>query len=899
MSNFYARIAETAERHAARPAIEILGEQGLTTVSYADLMAESTRVAGWLAAAAGIRRGDRVAILSANDARWVAAYLAVLRIGGVAVPLDTAYNTAQIRTIVQDSGARLLCTSDRLHETAAAALDGEGAGSVRLARLSSDRPDAGDEAPLSVVEASDPAVILYTSGTTADPKGVVLTHANLEAERTSALAVIHVTDADAVLGVLPLFHALAQMANLLLPLSAGSRVVFLETINSTSLLGALQSRPITVFACVPQFFYLIHQRVTAEVAKRGTVARVAFRALVAGNGWLRDTIGLNLGPRLFARVHQTLGARMRMLITGGSRFDPAIARDLYGLGLTLLNGYGLTETSGAATVMRPGDRFTTSVGMPLPGVEIRIDRRSDLDAADGDDAAGTGEVLIRGGIVMQGYFHRADATAAALRDGWLHTGDLGYVDSEGRLFITGRLKEVIVLSSGKNLYPEEIEAHYRRSSFIKEICVLGLTRSDQPSAERLHAEIVPDFDALRARGAVNVRELVRFEVEGLSVQLPAHKRILSFDISRDPLPRTTTGKLKRSEIDRQVRARALRATADAPTDQPAPMTDDDQRWIGDPLRAQAIDAIARHQQGPRPAPSASLELDLGLDSMERVELLTALEAAHGRRVSPEVRATIFTVRDLVDAVLGAEPVESGPARHHASWSTLLSDSPDAAMAADLARPTLLRALVLYAGIRSLATLSRLGVRWRVEGRQHLPTAGPALLCPNHQSFLDGFYLAASLPFSQFRQLFLVGAAEYFQTPITRWIAHVANIVPVDADANLVAAMKAAAVGLRLGKILMLFPEGERTIDGDIKPFRKGAAILASHLSAPLVPVGVSGLFAIWPRGRSLAWHLLRPWRRPVVTIAFAPPIRPAGDDYEAISTDLQQRVAAVARLEPR
>ena len=218
------------------------------------------------------------------------------------------------------------------------------------------------------------AVILYTSGTTADPKGVVLTHANLDAERGGAFAVVDVTETDAVLGVLPLFHALAQMANLLLPLSVGARVVFLDTVSSSTLLAALQSRGITIFACVPQFFYLIHQRVTAGRRPcRGARARTALRGLIAANVRLRDRHRVESRPRrLRARASRARASGCGCSSPAARKFDPAIGRDLYGLGFTILNAYGLTETSGGATIVRPGDRFTTSVGQPFPGVEIRI-----------------------------------------------------------------------------------------------------------------------------------------------------------------------------------------------------------------------------------------------------------------------------------------------------------------------------------------------------------------------------------------------------------------------------------------------------------------------------------------------------------------------------------------------
>jgi long-chain acyl-CoA synthetase len=216
------------------------------------------------------------------------------------------------------------------------------------------------------------AVMLYTSGTTGDPKGVVLTHGNLDAERAAAFAVVSVSETDALLGVLPLFHALAQMANLLLPLAVGARVVFLDTVSSSSLVGALGSRGITIFVCVPQFFYLIHQRVMAEVARKGALARGLLRTIIAANVWIRDRTGLNPARRLFGRIHRSVGPSMRFFVTGGSKFDLAIRRDLYGLGFTILNAYGSRRRQRAAHV-RPNDRLT--VRWPaVPGTDLRIQR---------------------------------------------------------------------------------------------------------------------------------------------------------------------------------------------------------------------------------------------------------------------------------------------------------------------------------------------------------------------------------------------------------------------------------------------------------------------------------------------------------------------------------------------
>jgi len=899
--NFASRINAVALERPDRAAVSLIGNDGsVRTTSYGEMDRTSSNLGAWLLDT-GLAPGDRVAILADNDARWIAAYLGVLRIGAVAVPLDTAYKPAQVKTVLDNSGARLLFTSLRYLDAARTAVDltGRGSDAPGLALLAGEAPGVADEQafnrprpapPIAAVSPDAAAVILYTSGTTADPKGVVLTHANLEAERSAAFQVVNVSASDVVLGVLPLFHALAQMANLLLPLAVGARVVFLETVSSSALVAALASERITIFACVPQFFYLIHQRITGEVARSGAIARSAVRLLVGANAWLRDHAHVNPGRRIFSRVHARLGPSMRLLVTGGSKFDPGIGHDLYGMGFTILNAYGLTETSGGATVVRPGDRFTSSVGQPFPGVEVRIAPR---DAA-ADDPADDGEVLIRGPIVMREYFNRPDATAETLRDGWLHTGDLGRLDGEGRLYITGRKKEIIVLSSGKNLYPEEIEAHYRKSDFIKELCVLGLSRPGEPAAERLHAVVVPDEQVMREKGIVNLRELMRFEIEGLSVQLPAHKRILSYDISIEPLPRTTTGKIRRHEIERRLRDRAAAAMqADD-----APLSEEDRAWAADPDSREALAAIARRLERDTVRPGANLELDLGLDSMERVELLTLLERRAGTRVAPDVRATIFTVRQLVDAVRAAAPVSGGAtgqadaeAPAELAWDTLLGTPADPVLVAALGRSKLITAAVLFAGVRIFGLFARVLLRYRTSGVEHLPAEGPFIISPNHQSYLDGFFLAAALPFRTVRHLFFVGAAEYFESRFMRWVASTLNIVPVDPDANLVRAMQAGAAGLRLKKVLILFPEGERSIDGELKKFRKGAAILSAHLDAPIVPVAMDGVYDLWPRGRSFSWRGLLPWRATPVTLRFGPPVRASRGDYTAGTDALRRSVA--------
>ncbi len=743
-----------------------------------------------------------------------------------------------------------------------------------------------------------PAVILYTSGTTSDPKGVVLTHANLLAERDAAFAVVDVNEHDAVLGVLPLFHSLAQLANLLLPFAVGARVVYLESVNSTELMRGLAQRDITLFCCVPQFFYLIHQRITGEVKKAGWLTGMMFGALKAVCFRLRR-LGLNLGPIAFKKVHQVMGGRIRLFITGGSKFDPAIGRDLYAMGFSIIQAYGLTETSGAATISTPDDAHEDTVGRPLPGVEVKIlPAESGHDPSTGsghDPSTGSGhdgEIAIRGPIVMKGYFNRPDATDAVMKDGWFLTGDLGRVDAQGRVTITGRKKEMIILASGKNIYPEEIEAHYRQSAYVKEMCVLGLSGPEHPTTERLHAVVVPDTELLRERKMVNAGDILRFEMEGLAVGLPAHKRVLGYDVWFEPLPRTTTGKVKRHEVERLLKSRHVAASAEGE----ALLPPGDQAWLDEPHAAAAAAVIAARLKGAaRVAPDANLELNLGLDSMERVELLTELEQRFQVQVPKDEAHEIFTVRQLVEAVRpGHGPQMTQMTQKDGgideSWAVLLRDLPpdtDPVLGGLLERK--------WFWLPALFVVSRL-LRpvlgpVRATGLDALPKDGAFIISPNHQSYLDPFVVCSVLPFRTFKQLFFVGAVEYFETPLTRWVARTVNCVPVDPDSNLVPAMKAGAFGLAHGKVLMLFPEGERSIDGTVKKFKKGSPILARHLGVPIVPVALKGVYELWPRNRPLNWGLLGPWSRNRMTVTFGEPMHFADDEsYADAAGRLRARV---------
>jgi long-chain acyl-CoA synthetase len=815
--------------------------------------------------------------------------LGIVASGNTAVPLDTAFTTYQVRKLLEDCGATLFFADERCFAVAQEAIAGL---PIQLATL--EAPHEGLPYVVEMVLAAQPgfvpvsvqpddvAAIIYTSGTTSDPKGVMLTDGNLTAELECIRKFVHVGPGDGFLGVLPLFHVLAQMVNIYLPLGNGGQVVFLDSLNTQELMLALRERGITIFCCVPQFFYLIHERIFGEVSKKGRVAEKIFRVMLKLSA-TSQKLGFNLGKKVFfKKVHAQLGPNLRFFVTGGSRFDAQIGRDIEALGFQMLQAFGMTETTSGCFCTPLDANVMGSIGPPLPGLQAKL-----VDTKVDENGHLVGEIALAGPTIMKGYYNRPEATAEVLKDGWLYTGDLGYVDDGGNYFITGRAKDVIVLSSGKNIYPEEIESYYLRSPWIKELCVLGLEsrKPGEPLSERLHGVIVPNFDVLRERKIVNIREVIRYDVESISATLPATKRILSYDIWQDDLPRTTTRKLRRNQIEKKLLAMYASGNVEEITSKEREFSDADHVWLADPDVQRALTIIAAGKERQKPIhPDDSLELDLGLDSMERVELLTDLTHKMGAEVEDSAASEVYTVRELVDVVCK----NMGKASRQAQgWNTVFEGETTDPEVLAITRERPVVAFTWWLCGKGVKWASHVFFKLRVEGMENLPE-GPYVMCPNHSSYLDAPILTAALPWKAFQNAFYVGTSEIFGVGSMRKLAQFLHLVPVDPDANLVPAMRAGAYGLRAGKILVMYPEGERSIEGPPKKFKKGAAILSRHLNVPIIPVAEYGFHECWPRGKGFqGFHPLR--------IRVGKPIYPDMNEkpelaYERLTEELRNQV---------
>jgi len=418
-------------------------------------------------------------------------------------------------------------------------------------------------------------------------------------------------------------------------------------------------------------------------------------------------------------------------------------------------------------------------------------------------------------------------------------------------------------------------------------------RPGDPGSERLHAVIVPNFDVLKQRKIVNAKEVIRFDIEGVSAQLPSTKRIGSYEIWQHSLPRTTTRKLKRFAIERLVKNRTNEQQPEAFSAEKA-LVPEDQAWLEQPDVQHAIAVIreASHQHPQSIHPSDNLELELGLDSMQRVELLVSLEHLLGVHVDESRLAEVYTVRDLVNLLHGAAKDTASPQQRVIGWDALLKEQPREPEVLELAQPKRIDEAFWYVLTRMVAMLAMDLFDLHVTGLDKLPQRGPFLLCSNHQSYIDGVIMSSVLPWQVFRDIFFVGTSEHFGSGFLRVLARWLRIMLVDPDANLIPAMRAGAFGLGHGRVLILYPEGERSIDGPPKKFKKGAAILSIHTQVPIVPVAIEGFHEAWPRGK--------PFQKfASLQIRFGDPINPPPElqaseaAYDTLTEELRNRVVTM------
>ncbi|MFU8857650.1 MAG: AMP-binding protein [Deferrisomatales bacterium] len=839
-----------AERGDA-PAVVQMRPEGPDGTSFVELGRRARRCASGLRGQ-GLRAGDRVVLWAESSPAWIAASLAVIRAGGVVTPLDVQLGREALVRILEDSEPRYLLTTARRSERL------EEIGNPLPPVLFLDRPpEAGKSVwelpetgePLPRVGEEDPAALFYTSGTTGPPKGVPLTHGNLVFQLNRVAETGLALPEDRFLVPLPFHHVYPFSLGMLLPLAQGLPIVLPQALTGPEIVRAAREAEATVLLGVPRLHRALSDAMEARLARAGVPARLLFRLARRTCGAARRRLGVNAGRFVLAPVRRRIGPRLRVLASGGGPLDPDLAADLEALGWDIAIGYGLTETAPLLTVNPPGSGRHRTVGRPLPGVELRIDRSA---ATGGSKEDGRGEILARAPSVFSGYRNLPDETREAFtEDGWFRTGDLGEWEEGGFLRILGRVSTRIVTESGENVQPEEVEEAYEASPVLREVGVLE-------EEGRLVGLVMPDPGA--AEGGRDPREdAVRRAVSDRSEALPSHQRLTAYALTDRPLPCTRLGKIRRHRLAERYRS-ARAGEEDREGRQPVPVEEmgGEDRWLlEDPAARAAWDLLTERYPDRGLTPDAHLAFDLGVDSLEWVALSVELEERTGVQWDEEAIASFETVRDLLQSAAegreaggsgrGSRPLEEpeeflGEAQRlwlepPGPWSRALGCAAHGAVRAGM----------------------RIGFRLRVEGREHVPSRGAFVIAPNHLSFLDPFALAAALDRPTLERTYWAGwTGIAFRNAAVRLLSRLARVVPVDPHRAAASSLASGAAVLRRDRSLVWFPEGTRSKTGELQDFRPGIGLLLEHYPVPVIPAHLDGSWEAMPPGRFLP--RLRPIR---------------------------------------
>ena len=827
----------------------------------------------------GLEPGSRVALFAPNQPEWIIVCLGLIYARAVPVPLDMQMGGADLKAVVRNAGPTWSYTTTnlarRLEET------GEKLNFILLDGETEERPNwrrylADSDGGLPAPAPDDLAVLFYTSGTSGNPKGVPLSHANIASNLNALLGLNIIRPDDRILLPLPLHHVYPFTIGMLAPLAAGVPMILPHALTGGEFLRAMHEGDATTVVGVPRLYSSFFQAIHSKITQQGSIASAVFHRLLAVSTGMRRKLGLRVGDYVFAPLRRRIAPRLRLLASGGSAMDPELAWQLEGLGWQLASGYGLTETAPLLTFNTPGKEKIGSAGRAIPGVKLRI--------AEPESGNQFGEVLARGPNVFSGYWRMPEKNDEAFTpEGYFRTGDLGYMDKQGYLHVVGRASSMIVLSGGENVQPEKVESALEQSPHIREAGVLAKN-------DRLAALIVPEAQA--EHDPASLDDLIAGEVWRQSANLPTHHRVSDYAISHDPLPRTRIGKIRRHMLaERFERAKSgaeLKAGA-VPIEQMAP---EDQDLLRHAAAKKIWDGLRRYPQA-RLAPETSVQHGLGIDSMDWLNLTMEIHALTGAELDDAAIGRIETVRDLLrEATTPSHLQEPGadPLERLKRPGELLT----ASQRRWLERPS--RPVRLLGS--GLLKLNRILLRsfhgLTVQGKDRLPESGQFILIPNHTSLLDPLALAAALPPEQLNRAYWGGwTGIMFRNAFARLLSRAVRVIPIEPEGGPLSSIALAVAALQAGNNLVWFPEGERSQDGKLRRFRSGIGLLSSAHPIFLVPVWIHGTHQALPPGK---W-LPRPRR---INVTFGDPIH-AGElraeakgDYQAMADALQQRVAALA-----
>ena len=792
--------------------------------SYDRLWAESGQVATLLQRR-GLSKGDQVLVWGPNCPQWVLIFFGCLRAGVIAVPLDLRSAPDYVERVISRITPKLAFTS---RYTPRDDVD-IGLPEITFENLESEIYDLPEPEHVAI-QPDDLAEVMFTSGTTGDPKGVMLTHRNLAANIEGITQYITCNTSSRLLSILPLSHMYEQMGGLLTVLHFGASVTYPTSRQPTVLARTMRERQITTMLLVPQGLELLMNGIEREVRRQGKGALWDKLLKIA------ERTPYPLRRRLFGRVHKQFGGKLDFIVSGGAALDPELGRKWELMGVKIVQGYGATEASPVISNHTLHERRPDSVGRPLPNVEVKISE--------------DGEILVRGDNISPGYWNSPEQTAAAFDGDWYRTGDIGLFDDDGYLHIRGRMKDMIVLPSGQNVYPDDIQAVLNRHPNVTDSAVVGL---QQGSSVEVHAALILD-------GANDVDPIVAWA----NGQLAEQQRVRGYTVwPEEDFPRTHTLKVKKPQLIEMLEGGVQSDAPSSPTSSSSPR--DGSRGLVDIIAEVAVLDAADI------APDMTLGDDLNLDSLGRVEMLSAIEVDLGvyldeTQIGPET--TIRQVQAILDEGANNPPVTEFPDWGMDWWCRMV-------------RGFIQRAVMF--------PILKLPYGLKVTGRENLQDIdGPVLFASNHSLGLDNPLIIESIPPLWRRRLAIAGAARLWKNPVF-WVINplLGNGFPLAQDGPIRPSLENMGKIIDNGWSVLIYPEGQLTIGGPIKSFMNGTGLLAVEGRLPVVPLrlhinrlGSPTRFPIFKRGS--------------VEIRFGQPLRfLPGTDYQEATSAIEAAVKSL------
>lgn len=762
-------------------------------ISYEDLVKYSIFYGSKLQ----IAEEDKVLIFSPNRPELIYSFLGIWTQKGCVVIADYSSSVEELLYILEDSKPKYIYATQEAKEKVEKTLEGL-TYKVNVLYFEDNKIEQSIATNNFIAAPAEnrTSLILYTSGTTGAPKGVVLNYKNIKSQIMALGEYKVFQKEDRFLALLPLHHIFPLLGSVIIPLYFGSTIVFLKELASDKIIDALKKYKITIIIGVPRLYEVFHRGIMNKI-KASKIATLIFNIA-------KNIKSQNIKKKLFKKVQDGFGGHMKYFVSGGAKLEPHIAKDFGTLGFSVLEGYGLTETSPMISFTRPGQIKPGSAGHIIPQVQVKFTE--------------DGELLVKGPNVFQEYYNKPDQTAESFtEDGYFKTGDIGSLDKEGFLSITGRIKEMIVLSNGKNINPMDIENELMElaDGLIEEVAVLEHDKV-------LKAIILPNFKKIAEMKIQNIQETIKWTIiDKYNTHAPKYKKILSLKLIKNELPKTKLGKLRRFMLkDIFIEEKLEKKDIVEPNFEEYKIL---KKYLHDTVETSVY-------------PDSHIELDLGFDSLELVELNAFINQNFGVNIDETIFSNNATVEKLANYLK-----ENGNKKEEIeiNWKEVLKSEEDYKL------PT--SSIGLIKGKILGKLVFNTYIRVKREGRINLPKE-PFILISNHQSYLDFLILITMFPIGFLRKTYFMAKVKHFDKGFGKFLADNSNTIIVDINQNLGRTLKESAYALKKGKNMVIFPEGIRTRDGELNEFKKSFAILSKELGVPIVPFGIKGAYEAMPFG---------------------------------------------------